>query len=322
MSAGRTTESANERRSSRARWARAVGILIGLVGTAFVVRVLVQNREEVGTATANADWVPLVGAFIAACLGMTGIGLAWRAALRTLGARLGVLSSLRGYFVGQLGKYVPGGVWAIMGRGEWARAEGVGGPVAYSSVLLSMGSAYLAAILLSATLMPFARILGSSGELRLLLVLLLLPLGFALIHPRIASQVLGLLRRFTRRPLEMAVPRWGHSASIVLRQVPSWLLIGSASALIGMALGDSGDLANIVVATSVAWVVGFIALPVPGGIGVREATFVTLATSMSPPIAATVAVIARVIFVLVDVIGAAVTSAAVARSAVSEAVKR
>src|SRR5690606_7667192 len=182
VSAGRTTESANERRSSRARWARAVGILIGLVGTAFVVRVLVQNREEVGTATANADWVPLVGAFIAACLGMTGIGLAWRAALRTLGARLGVLSSLRGYFVGQLGKYVPGGVWVIMGRGEWARAEGVGGPVAYSSVLLSMGSAYLAAILLSATLMPFARILGSSGELRLLLVLLLLPLGFALIH--------------------------------------------------------------------------------------------------------------------------------------------
>src|SRR5690606_35586014 len=98
-------------------------------------------------------------------------------------------------------------------------------PVAYSSVLLSMGSAYLAAVLVAAALGPLAGIVGSEADLRVLLVLLFLPIGFALIHPRVLAVGLGVVRRVTGRRLDLAVPEWSQSARIVLRQVPSWFLI-------------------------------------------------------------------------------------------------
>ena len=52
------------------------------------------------------------------------------------------------------------------------------------------------------------------------------------------------------------------------------------------------------------WVVGFVLVPVPGGVGVREATFVAAAGSLDPGIAAATAVVARAVFVVVDVVGA------------------
>lgn len=296
------------RRSRRPRWPGVVGSIIGLVGVAFVVRTFLDNRQEVLDAAGSARPALLAVAWVLGLAGMTGIGLAWRSALLVLGGELGVAVALRGYFVGQMGKYVPGGIWAIMGRGEWARNEGVAGSVAYSSVVASIGSAYLAAVLVAVALLPFSGLLGSSGDARFAPVLALLPIGFALIHPRVVRSILTVIRRVTRREIRLDVPSWGQSAGLVVRQIPSWFLIGSATLLVSAALGSSGDPANLISAAAVSWVVGFLALPVPGGIGVREAAFVALATSLPVGIAATVALVARLLFIAVDLSGAAAST--------------
>ena len=285
---------------------------VGLAGGYFVVRAVAVNRADVAAAAAGARPAWLVVGLLAAAAGMTGIGLAWRASLRVLGSDLDLISSMRGYFVGQLGKYVTGGVWAVMGRAEWARTAGVPAATAYSSVLLSMGSAYLAAVVLVAALVPLAG-LREGADRRYLLVLLFLPLGFALIHPRVVRLTLRLLRGVFRRDLVVEIPSWGSTSRVVLRQVPSWVLIGGSSLAFAWGLGADGDAINVVVATAVAWIVGFIALPVPGGIGVREATFVALASTLPTGIAASVAVIARLAFITVDASGAALTTLILAR---------
>lgn len=295
-------------RTGGRRWSRWIGIATGAVGAAFVVKIFIDNREEVAATAGEAQPLLVVGALIVGLAAMTGIGITWRTALSVLGSKLGILSALRGYFVGQLGKYVPGGVWAIMGRGEWARAEGVPGAVAYSSVVLSMGSAYLSALLLGLALLPFSRLGDASGEVPIAIVLFLLPVGFMLIHPRVVGWVLAALRRLTGRELLVAIPSWGQSISLVVRQLPSWLLIGMANYLIAVGFGASGNAINVIAATAISWVIGFLALPVPGGIGVREAVFVGLASSLPVGIAATVALVARLVFVAVDTSGAAMTT--------------
>jgi len=272
------------------------GSLIGVAGAAFVVRAFLRDRETVTDALAHARPALLLVAFVLGGLGMLSIALAWYTAIRVLGGSLRLLPTLRGYFVGQLGKYLPGGVWAIMGRGEWARSGGVAGAIAYSSVFLSIGSVYLAAVLLAATLVPVTGMFGAGGDARYGFVLLLLPLGFALLHPRVVNAALRALRRATGRDLS------------VLQQLPSWMLIGLATYLVAVAFGEAGAVLNVVAATAISWVVGFVVLPVPGGIGVRESAFVALATSLSPGIAATVAVVARLVFIAVDATGAAVTT--------------
>lgn len=290
-----------------------VGALVGVAGIVFVAQAIYGERDEISRALSEARPGLLLVALLLIGLAMTGIGLTWRTALQALGGELGVASSLRGYFVGQLGKYVPGGVWAVLGRAEWARSEGVPAGVAYSSVFLSIGSAFLAAVMLAFMVLPVAGFAGSGGDPRYLLVLLLLPTGFVLLHPRAVAGVLQVLRKVTKRELAVQVPSWRVSSLIVVRQLPSWLLIGAASWVIAVAFGTRGDLANIVFAVTVSWVVGFVALPVPGGIGVREAAFVALATSLPTGIAGVVAVTARLTTIMVDTTGAASMTVLVGR---------
>ncbi len=91
--------------------------------------------------------------------------------------------------------------------------------------------------------------------------------------------------------------------------MPAWLAIGGATWAVARSLDPSAGLIEVGTAATLSWLVGFVLVPVPGGVGVREAAFVAAAGSLDPGIAAAVAVAARVIFVAVDAIGAVIGSA-------------
>ena len=58
------------------------------------------------------------------------------------------------------------------------------------------------------------------------------------------------------------------------------------------------------------WLAGFVVVGVPGGIGVRESIFTALAGgTIGTPLAVSLALVSRVVFISVDLIGAAVSSA-------------
>jgi glycosyltransferase 2 family protein len=289
---------------------QSLGAIIAVLGIAFVVRELVTSWDDVRTAIAGANPVLLLGALAVGSCGMLIIGLGWRQWLATLGARRSCRETLHWYYVGQLGKYVPGGIWPVIGRGEMARRGGVAPSVGYSSTVLSLGVTYLAAILTVAMVL----LAGATGRdgVPWQPVVLLLPLGMLALHPKVVSAVLRVARRVSRRELRIPVPSWSTSAGLLLWHVPAWLAIGLATWLIAVALDTTApDLRNILFATVLSWVVGFLVVPAPGGIGVREAVFVAAATSLSTAgVAAAVAVVARVIFILVDLIGAGLATAA------------
>jgi len=80
-----------------------------------------------------------------------------------------------------------------------------------------------------------------------------------------------------------------------------------------VAPGESG-VARIAFAAILSWVAGLLAVPVPAGAGVRETVFI--ATSGLPSeLGATVAVAARVLFIIADAGGAALGAAYLRRVA-------
>jgi hypothetical protein len=287
---------------------RSLGLLIAVLGVSFVTRELVRSWGAVRAALADAEPGLLAAAFLVGCGGFLVIGLGWRRCLRALGARPTVREALHWYYVGQLGKYVPGGIWPVVGRGEMARRGGVAASIGYGGTVLSLAVTYLAAILT----MALALLLGAAGGDRVPWqpVLALLPLGIIALHPRVVSRVVRVARRLARRELPVPVPRWGAAIGLLVWHVPAWLAVGGATWLVAAALDPATpEPRNLVFATVLAWVAGFLVVPAPGGIGVREAVFVAAATSLSSlAVAAAVAVVARVIFILVDLTGAAVSS--------------
>ncbi len=283
-----------------------VGIGAGTVAVAFVIRALLRDRSTIRAAldVASPAWIAL--GLLLAAVGMVAIALPWRAVLAVLGGgRLPTSQVVARYFVGELGKYVPGGVWPVLGRGELANRAGVPRPAAYGSVLLSLASLYLAAAFVVVAGLPAA----VSDQSRWWLgALVLVPLGVFALHPRVVGAVVTLLGRVLRRPVDVVVPSWREAVLLVVRYVPAWLAIGTATWAVARSLDPSAQLLDVGTAAVLSWIVGFVVVPVPGGVGVREAAFVAAAGSLDPGVAAVVAVVARVLFVAVDATGAAIGS--------------
>jgi len=67
--------------------------------------------------------------------------------------------------------------------------------------------------------------------------------------------------------------------------VPVWLLVGTATWAVARALDPSAAWIDVAPAAVASWLVGFLAVPVPGGVGVREAAFVAFAGNLAPGVA-------------------------------------
>ena len=289
----------------------AIGLLVAAAGAVFVARAIADGYDTSRDAIADAGVGWLVVAFPVAFAGMTLVGVPWRRSMRLLGSDPSMRETLHWYFLGQLGKYVPGTLWPIVGRSEMARRGGVPRPAAYGSVVLTLGATYLAAMLVVIGFLPFA---GENGAGDQWWVLLLLPVGLAVLHPAVLTWGKALVERIVRRPVDVVIPTWRDSVELVLRHAPAWFFIGSASWLVARAFDPNVGWAELMVPGVLSWIIGFVVVPAPGGIGVREAAFTATAVSLDPGIAATVAVVSRLIFMLVDASGALLATLVLRRS--------
>lgn len=279
-------------------------MLFAVGGLGFVIQRIGANWDETGPVLRSADPWWLAAALLLAAAGMTAIALPWVDVVRLLGARLGRGDAVVLYYVGEIGKYLPGGVWPVVGRGEMAVRGGMRRSVAYSSVLFSLAVLYLAALLLAAGLLPVVLVSGGSSSTPMLLVLLM-PVGLVALHPRVLGAVLALGARLIRRESGVDLPSWPAMIGLVLRYLPAWVLIGSATWAVAKALDAEIGWFEVCFATVLSWSAGFLVAPAPGGVGVREAAFVAVAASLSGGIAAAIALCARVVFMVVDAVGAA-----------------
>src|SRR6266496_55463 len=207
----------------------------------------------------------------------------WRVMLESWGGRLfPYWSATRIWFVSNLGKYVPGKVWQITAMSALAQRDGIS-PVA------ATGSALV--INLANILSGFVLVLG--GGLRLLdtttggrsgtaiAVAAVLLVGLLLL-PALLPRIAALAGRLTGRNLGVpripARPIW----LATLGTAAAWLLYGLAFALLarGVLPGVRGSLADAVAVYTISYLAGYLFVPAPGGLGVREWTMVQGLTTL------------------------------------------
>ena len=302
----------SNRRPLLAKLASFAGVLIGLAGVAFVVRTILTKREEVGDAFAELNGVTLIASLFLGLSAMTLIGYVWTRMLVTRGHHAPPRSAMAWYFAGQLGKYVPGGIWPIVGRAELAARGGVPRPDAYAATGLSMATTYLAAALaicigsLLSWSYPLAGVLGLAG----------MGIGFAIFsNAGLRTKVLGMINRVSPRAAALTEPR--RLLLLTMIHLPAWILMSLSTSVTASAFGADIGIVHMLFITSASWLAGFVVVGVPGGIGVRESVFTALAgTAINPGVAVSLALASRVVFIAVDLVGALVANI-VARTASS-----
>jgi hypothetical protein len=278
---------------------RIGGFSIALASVALCAVALVHQWDAVKTSIEHADYTLLLWSFLAASAGMTGLGVLWWRCLNTFGYAVDLDRTLAWYFAGELGKYVPGGIWPVLGRGELAyRKGGVSRATGYATTLISYAAMCVAAAAVCGGL-ALVLALDNRSPTWAWAVVALAPIGVLATHPFVFERVLGAASRLTRRSVGLTTPSWLRMQSLIATAVPTWLLVGLSSVLIAQALGYDQRPAQIGFAAVAAWIIGFLAVPVPAGAGLRELVFVGLA-GLSSGRAVAVAAGARLILLCVD----------------------
>jgi hypothetical protein len=200
-----------------------------------------------------------------------------------------------------LGKYVPGKVWAVLGMVYFLKREGYATSAAVASTGLHQAYTVVAGALFVSAL------LGAEIWERLPLVSILVGLGLSVIvvYPPVFSFLLNrALKLFKKEPLPYTLS-FGRALILLLAYVLAWILYGTSfwCMLKGIGLVDP-PFWSMVVAFDAAYLLGFLALFAPGGLGVREGVLLVLVSPYVPAgLAATVAVVARIWMTVVELLG-------------------
>jgi len=226
--------------------------------------------------TLDPMWTVLAGLFYLA--GSVPMGLFWYRVLRALGQRPRVMEALRAFFIGHLGKYVPGKALVVVLRAGLLKSERVSAAVAAASVFLETLTMMAVGAFLSAAVLAFRphEDLQQHWWLLPLALLLMLAAGAPTIPPV-----------FRRLVLKIGVPKgdptivdkiqnvnWRLVASGWVAMAFGWLLLGLSLYATLRAMGVEGlepvaHLHYYVAAVALAMVAGFLSL-IPGGVLVRE----------------------------------------------------
>ncbi|MCW2913617.1 MAG: hypothetical protein JWN52_1685 [Actinomycetia bacterium] len=279
---------------------RALRLGFVLLAIAFMAYALISQWDKAWAALSALSWWSVAGALLAGVLAPGPAMLAWRALLADLGSPLSLPAATQVMFIGQLGKYVPGGVWQVVATVELARDHAAPRKRTFTATVVAMAITLASALALTALALPFT----SSGAARdYWWVLALVPVALIGLHPRVLTSALNLALRLARKePLERAV-RLPAIRRALGWTVLGWLLLGVQTWLLVADIHGGGfaDFLPASAAFMLAWSVGFLTIFAPGGLGTRElAMTAALAPLMGPPQALVVAVVARLISTVAD----------------------
>lgn len=262
----------------RVRWKALIG-LAGLVGLAIAAATTVDDVREQALPGAG----PLAGAFVLQMLAVVFAARAWVALFPPEADRLALASGL---YTSQLTKYLPAGGIA-QAASQVALASSNGGMAAaamrlplFSLCSVLAGVTFSTGLVVDGDLPLWARALSVLGLAALVTL-----------DRRVLQALLRLARRFVRRlPPPEDLP--GQRAILTCYLFALGNIAAFAAAFV-LLLGDLTEIDALGAGAALAagWVVGYLVVPLPSGLGVREAVLVAALPSLAagPLLAASVA---------------------------------
>jgi glycosyltransferase 2 family protein len=285
----------------RRRLERALRVAAVLCTFAFIGLVLARSWPQAQPSLGRLSVAGIAGSFAAALLGQLASFFSWRRVLADCGARPPLRGGLRVFFLGQLGKYLPGSVWSVVAQVELGRDYRVPRRVSGAAVIIFMLLVLLTGLLLGAASLW---VLGPEVLDRWWWTLAVLPVGAVALYPPLLNRLVGVALRLSRRqPLPAALSPAGIATATAWTML-AWACYGAHLWVLGVDVGAGGRelLLESVVAFAAAWSVGFLAVFAPAGAGVREALLIlALGTTMSVGQATIVALASRLLLSAGDV---------------------
>jgi len=311
-------------RTSRSRLLNLARIVVAVLVLAAVIWGVARSWPEISVDLQRVDAIALLGSAVLAAVGTWLTMLGWRVLLADLGSPLHLAPAGGVFFVGQLGKYLPGSVWTVFAQADMAahlgvprRRTGVVGLVTIGLSILTgiiVGLPAIPHLLRSAGSAASAGSAGSAGSAESggsAWVLLAIPVLLLLCWPPLLNRIIALgLRVLRREPLEHQLSTRAVLLTVAL-YVLAWLCFGGHTLILARAVADAPGLTvpGLTVPAlsgyALAGSLGMLTVILPAGLGAREGIIALVLASAMPLSAGTaVAIVSRFVITVVDVLAA------------------
>ncbi len=256
----------------RGKWVRVAQWTFAVLVVVFASIAISKRWDMIGgrVATLHVDWTPLLEASLLVFVAYAVLIETWRRVLAAWDTQLPWWTAARIWFAASLGKYIPGNLWSLAALGIMARETGAS-PVAAagSSIIVNvfnLVSGLVLVLIFAARLVPHAAVFAAVA---------VVSIGGVLAAPLWLPAIVRLACRITKRDIPLPVIPASTVWLSLAGTAFAWCAYGVAFRLFAIAiLGANavhGGVVLYIAAYTAAYIVGFITLIAPAGIGVREA---------------------------------------------------
>jgi glycosyltransferase 2 family protein len=274
--------------------AAAAGLAIYAVGQD--LEGFFRSLRDVGVGRVAGSWALVTAGVLLS-------SVAWSRLVSASAGPLPTPTARRVFFVTQLGKYLPGALWTVLGQvAAGSRHRLSRSAVAVAAVLFILIH-IVTGLVLSGTIA--LRVAPGLPDDRYRWLLLTGPVAALALWPPLLNRLVSVSLHILRAPQLDEPLRTREVLRPCAFLLGTWCLYGASTAALSTAFhGDIGPVDMFLLGTSVfalAWVAGVLVLPAPAGVGVREvAIFAGLAPVIGGTPAVSVSIILRVVHTLAD----------------------
>lgn len=228
----------------------------------------------------------------------------WRRVVRGWGSHLAYRDAARIWTISNLGRYVPGKVWQLGTMAYMAQQKGVSPMVAAGSALvvtvINLVAGFVVAAVTGADLLGFSTV-GIAFIALAAVAIVAAPAAIPALV-RLAARLLK--RDASHLPALPAATLWFAVAASCV----AWVLYGIAFELLALGvLGSAAGATSLYVAVFTgSYVLGFVVLIAPAGVGVREVSMATALAQagFSVPDAAVLVIVSRLWLTVLELLPA------------------
>lgn len=267
----------------------------------FLIANLVKNWQKIPFESLRFNLTNLAISFAFLLFNILLFIKGWKDIINRLGRNISYRTAFWIISLSQVAKYMPGGIWFALGRVYLGKSKKLNAEAVAISVVIETGLTFLGCILLFLLSIIFSRQQTFTNTFFLIPIFLLF---LILLQPSVLNRLINIALRIFKRPminLEMSYFQLLKLSMyflgfLIAQIIGFYFLINS---IYPVAVSQIFELAAAYI---LSWMIGFVAIFAPGGLGVREGAMTLLLSPMLPtPLAIAISFIARVWLMIFEI---------------------
>lgn len=271
-------------------WWRVLGWVMSLTALGFIVRWLLGLDPAVWSSLWHVRPGDLVWAVVWFQLWFLLRYIAWHWISRRHGGQLAHHQNIRLWTISELMRYIPGNIWSFATRYRGTVDSGTDRLATLQALVVEVLGLVSGAAVMSALLTSHA-----AGWWVALAIIAVGPVTIPFLLPWLG-------RRWHRQLPSVSL---GEMTGLVLWYAMVWIVFGYATTLVYQSFPTVPGLSvSALMGVNIfAWLIGYVTIVTPMGLGVREVAFVRLLSGrVTTAVASLVAVVTRVWFILSELV--------------------